>query len=184
MAFPLAAGAAASAFGSQPFGKAMDGFNKANGPQPLNYEEWKANTGQAGAKGYQDYSGGFTATPAKVAPPPTIQGGAGAIGQAFSPQPPAQPQRQSPITQSAQVLNNQRPGVIGEAANIMNQGYQPPQPPPEQNYGMKAAQPGAPVQPPPNVDMEALIKMLMSSGLGQQVGNTQMFQNLLGRFRQ
>ena len=70
MAFPLAAGAAASAFGSQPFGKAMDGFNKANGPQPLNYEDWKANTGQAGAKGYQDYSQGFAATPAP--PPPVV----------------------------------------------------------------------------------------------------------------
>jgi len=166
MAFPLAAGA----FGSQPFGQAMEGLNKAKASQPLNYEEWKANTGQAGASGYKNYSQGFTPTPASPSP---VQ----------SPQPPP-PQRQSPITQSAQVLNNQRPGVIGEAANIMNQGYQPPQPPPEQNYGMKAAQPGAPVQPPPNVDMEALIKMLMSSGLGQQVGNTQMFQNLLGRFRQ
>ena len=181
MAFPLAA----AAFGSQPFGQAMDGFNKANGPQPLNYEEWKANTGQAGAGGYQNYTQGFTPTPAP--PPQVASGGNGLVGNAVArqfQQPPAQPQRQSPITQSAQVLNNQRPGVIGEAANIMNQGYQPPQPPPEQNYGMKAAQPGAPVQPPPNVDMEALIKMLMSSGLGQQVGNTQMFQNLLGRFRQ
>jgi len=80
MAFPIDASAAASAFGSQPFGKAMDGLNKANGPQPLNYEDWKANTGQAGAKGYQDYSQGFAATPAPpppaapppVAPPPVV----------------------------------------------------------------------------------------------------------------
>ena len=70
MAFPIDASAAASAFGSQPFGKAMDGLNKANGPQPLNYEDWKANTGQAGAKGYQDYSQRFTATPAP--PPPVV----------------------------------------------------------------------------------------------------------------
>ena len=70
MAFPIDASAAASAFGSQPFGKAMDGLNKANGPQPLNYEDWKANTGQAGAKGYQDYSQGFAATPAP--PPPVV----------------------------------------------------------------------------------------------------------------
>ena len=165
MAFPLAAGA----FGSQPFGQAMEGLNKAKAPQPLNYEEWKADTGQAGASGYQNYTQGFTPTPAPPSPvqspqsPPDqgmgMRGGGGWGGsQVQSPQPPP-PQQQSPM-QAAQGMG----GWAGKAA----QAFSPQQPP----------------QPPPNVDMEALIKMLMSSGLGQQVGNTQMFQNLLGRFRQ
>jgi len=74
---------AASAFGSQPFGKAMEGLNKTKAPQPLNYEEWKADTGQAGASGYQNYTQGAQFTPNPALGQQGVQ----------SPQPPpAQPQ--------------------------------------------------------------------------------------------
>lgn len=173
MAFPLAAGA----FGSQPFGQAMEGLNKAKAPQPLNYEEWKADTGQAGASGYQNYTQGFTPNPAlkQQGVQPPVNG---------SPSPGITAFRNEAATGGRGQVRDGNIDLFRNEAAAGGRGQVPPQPPPEQNYGMKAAQPGAPVQPPPNVDMEALIKMLMSSGLGQQVGNTQMFQNLLGRFRQ